>query len=65
MIELDEMNEENVEKAELYNPVTVTISESIGTMALAVIALILLSALLKAQGRIRELQEQLYTGASE
>lgn len=43
-----------------YNnsPVTVTISEAIGIIAMSIMALILLIALLRAQARIRELQEQ-------
>jgi Ni/Fe-hydrogenase subunit HybB-like protein len=42
-----------------YNnsPVTVTISEAIGIIAMSIMALILLIALLRAQARIRELQE--------
>jgi hypothetical protein len=41
-----------------YNPVTVT--EAIGTMALGLLALILLLSLLRAQGRNRRLMSQLH-----
>jgi hypothetical protein len=41
-----------------YNPVTV--SEAIGTMALGLLALILLVSLLRAQGRNRRLMDQLH-----
>lgn len=46
-----------------YNPVTVT--EAIGTMALGVLALILLLALLRAQGRNRKLLSQLHQARQE
>ena len=43
-----------------YNnsPVTVTVSEPIGIIAMSIMALILLIALLRAQARIRELQQE-------
>ena len=40
------------------NPVTVKVSESIGIIAMSIMALILLIALLRAQARIRELQQE-------
>lgn len=46
-----------------YNPVTVT--EAIGTMALGILALILLLALLRAQGRNRKLLTQLHRARQE
>jgi hypothetical protein len=46
-----------------YNPVTVT--EAIGTMALGLMALILLLALLRAQGRNRKLLSQLHRARQE
>ena len=58
MIERDELNEEQLRIIEHYNPVSVNTSEAVGTVSLAVIALILLFALLRSQRRIRELQEQ-------
>ena len=59
MMEQENIGEEQVERIEHYNPVTVTISESTGVIAILVVALILLAALLRSQARIRELQEQL------
>lgn len=38
-----------------YNPVTVTITESFGILVLGVLAVILLGALLRSQGRHRKL----------
>lgn len=46
-----------------YNPVTV--SEAIGTMAVGILALILLVSLLRAEGRNRRLLNQLYTARRE
>ena len=40
------------------NPVTVTASESVGIIAMSIIAFTLLISLLRAQARIRELQER-------
>ena len=59
MMDQENIGEEQVEQIEHYNPVTVTISESTGVVAILVVALILLAALLRSQARIRELQEQL------
>lgn len=59
MMEQENLSEEQVERIEHYNPVTVTISESTGVVAILVVALILLIALLRSQARIRDLQEQL------
>jgi hypothetical protein len=58
MIEQDRLNDEQFRGYGTYSPVTVAPSESIGTVALAVMALILLVALLRSQRRIQELQEQ-------
>ena len=58
MVEQEKFSEERVGQIDNYNPVTVTVTESVGIVALAVIALLLLRELLRAQGRIRELQEQ-------
>ena len=58
-MEQENIGEEQVEQIEHYNPVTVTISESTGVIAILVVALILLAALLRSQARIRELQDQL------
>lgn len=58
MIEQDELGEEQIRMIENYNPVTIAPSESIGTIALAVVSMILLFALLRSQRRVRELHEQ-------
>jgi len=42
-----------------YNPVTVTVSESVGILVLGVLALTLLIALLRSQARHRKLLTQL------
>lgn len=44
---------------EHYNPVTVTVSEAVGTSFLGLLALILLIALLRSQARNRELLRQI------
>ena len=41
-----------------WNRVTVKVSEAIGIIAMSIIALILLIELLRAQARIRELQQK-------
>jgi len=58
MIEQDQISEEQVRHIEHYNPVKVTLTETTGVFALALIALVLLFALLRSQRRIRELQAQ-------
>lgn len=58
MANLDEHDEDLASRIEHYNPITVNASESVGTIALAVVSLILLFALLRSQRRVRELQEQ-------
>lgn len=58
MIEQDKISEEQVERIKNFNPVTVTLTETTGILAMSVIAMVLLVALLRAQGRIRELQQQ-------
>ena len=40
------------------NKVTVQVSESLGIIAMSIMAMILLIALLRAQARIRELQQE-------
>lgn len=47
-----------------YNPVTVTITEATGIVAMSIMAIILLMALLRAQARIRELQQMGDNGGS-
>ncbi|MFZ1753400.1 MAG: hypothetical protein WBO46_12415 [Caldilineaceae bacterium] len=42
-----------------YNPVTVTVSESVGILVLGVLAVMLLFALLRSQSRHRKLLAQL------
>jgi hypothetical protein len=42
-----------------YNPVTVTVSESVGILVLGVLSVILLFALLRSQARHRKLLAQL------
>ena len=58
MEELDNISEDRVGSIEHYNPVNVHLVETTGIVALAVIALILLFALLRAQKEIRELLRQ-------
>lgn len=57
-MEQEQISEKQVERIDHYNPVTVTLTEATGVMAVSIIALILLFALLRSQRRIRELQEQ-------
>lgn len=42
-----------------YNPVTVTVTESVGILVLGVLSVMLLFALLRSQGRHRKLLAQL------
>ena len=58
MVEQEQISEEQIERIEHYNPVTLTFTETTGLLAMSIIALILLAALLRSQRRIRELQEQ-------
>ena len=58
MLEQEQLSKEQLDRIENYNPVTVTLSETTGLMAVTAIAFVLLIALLRAQRRIRELQEQ-------
>jgi hypothetical protein len=58
MVEQEQISEEQIERIEHYNPVTLTFTETAGLLAMSIIALILLAALLRSQRRIRELQEQ-------
>jgi len=58
MVGQEEMRDELPERAENYSPVTVTLTETTGLLAMSIIALILLVALLRSQRRIQELQEQ-------
>ncbi len=58
MIEQESLDEEPLQRIEHYNPVTVSLSESTGVVAVTIVALILLLALLRSQRRIRELQGQ-------
>lgn len=58
MIEQEKISEAPVERIKNFNPVTVTLTETTGILAMSVIAMVLLVALLRAQGRIRELQQQ-------
>jgi hypothetical protein len=65
MTNLEEINKDLMDRIEHYNPVTITATESVGTMALALITLILLFALMKSQGSVRELQKQQGQTATE
>jgi Ni/Fe-hydrogenase subunit HybB-like protein len=58
MVGQEEMRDELPERVENYSPVTVTLTETTGLLAMSIIALILLVALLRSQRRIQELQEQ-------
>ena len=58
MVGQGEMKDELPERVENYSPVTVTLTETTGLLAMSIIALILLVALLRSQRRIQELQEQ-------
>jgi len=58
MVGQEEMTDELPERVENYSPVTVTLTETTGLLAMSIIALILLVALLRSQRRIQELQEQ-------
>ena len=49
------MNENESKDYKVYNPVTVTVSESVGILILGVLALALLVALLRSQARHRKL----------
>lgn len=53
------MSENEGKNAQNYNPVTITIQESVGILVLGVLALILLGALLRSQARHRKLLAQL------
>jgi preprotein translocase subunit SecG len=57
-IEQEQISEKQVDRIDHYNPVTVTLTEVTGVMAVSIIALILLFALLRSQKRIRDLQQQ-------
>jgi hypothetical protein len=63
MASLEELNEDMVRVIEHYNPVTVKTTEAVGTIALAIISVILLFALLRSQKRIQALQEALAQAA--
>ena len=65
MIEQEQISEEQVREIEHYNPVNVTLTESTGILAMSIIALILLIALLRAQRRNRDLQEQIRQKAED
>ena len=53
------MNENEGKGYQNYNPVTVTIKESVGILVLGALALILLISLLRSQSRHRKLLVQL------
>ena len=59
-LSLGEVSEEKAEGPPFpyWNRVTVKVSEAIGIIAMSIMALILLIELLRAQARIRELQEK-------
>lgn len=49
------MSENEGKSAQNYNPVTITVQESVGILVLGVLALVLLGALLRSQARHRKL----------
>ena len=53
------MNENKGKGYQNYNPVTVTVIESIGILVLSVLVVMLLAALLRSQSRYRKLLAQL------
>ena len=53
------MNEDEGKGYQNYNPVTVTVSESVGILVLGVLAVMLLISLLRSQSRHRKLLAQL------
>lgn len=53
------MNENEGKDYKVYNPVTITVTESVGILVLGVLALTLLVALLRSQSRHRKLLAQL------
>jgi hypothetical protein len=53
------MNENEGKGYQNYNPVTVTVSESVGILVLGVLAVMLLISLLRSQSRHRKLLAQL------
>ena len=59
MVAQEEIRDEQVERIEHYNPVTLNFTETAGLVAMSIIALVLLAALLRSQRRIRERQGQL------
>lgn len=59
MVEQENISEEQLKQIENYNPVNLMLTETTGIVALAAIVFFLLFALLRAQKRIEELQEQL------
>ena len=59
MFEQGQLSQEQLDKIQNYNPVTVTNTDTTGLVGMTAIALILLIALLRAQKHIRDLQQQL------
>lgn len=53
------MNENEAKDPKIYNPVTVTISESVGVVMLGILSITLLISLLRSQSRHRKLLAQL------
>jgi HAMP domain-containing protein len=59
MNEQEQLNAEQEELYTNYSPVTVKLNETTGLLVISAIAFFLLFALLRAQERIQELQEEL------
>lgn len=58
MTEQDPLSAEQEEMYTNYSPVTVKLNETTGLLVVSAVAFILLFALLRAQQRIQELQDQ-------